>query len=140
MLNPTQAENKALLDAPPSELSLTDFTPRQHSAKKALVKSQAENHALPDWMEKLVGMMFVGNMATNNRVMSMTMNPPITPMAFSHPGPTFAQPADLQTPAPLAHASTLKRPASPLDYPIVNDWLASLETHIRKKGFGPRET
>lgn len=108
MLNPTQAKNKALLDAPPPELSLTDFTPHQHSAKKALAKSQAENHALPDWMEKLVGMMFVGNMAMNNQVMSMTMNPSITPMAFSHLGPTFAQPADLQTPAPSAYASTLK--------------------------------
>ena len=50
---------------PLPELNLTDFTPCQHSAKKALVKSQADNAGLLNWMEKLVGMVFIGNMATN---------------------------------------------------------------------------
>lgn len=106
----------------PPELNLTDFTPRQHSAKKALAKSQVYNAGLPDWMEKLVGMIFVGNMATNNQVMSLATNPPTIPMPFLHP--TFMQPPDTQAPAPAPI-----HPASPLNYPMVNPWLVSLETH-----------
>ncbi|KAF8191787.1 hypothetical protein BJ912DRAFT_1097533 [Pholiota molesta] len=120
------AENKALLDTPPSELNLTDVMPRQHSAKKAMAKSQTESAALPEWMEKLVGMMFVGNMATNNRVMSLSMNPPMTPAPSTHIP---------QTPSiPPIHSSALKRPGSPLDYPSLDIWLSSLEHHpIRGK-------
>jgi hypothetical protein len=98
-----------------------DFTPRQHSAKKALTKTQAESTSMPDWMEKLIGIMVVGNMATNNRVTSMTMNPLSTPT----PGPSTTMiPSSQAIPS-----STLKRPGSPFDYPPIDTWLASLEHH-----------
>ncbi|KJA17557.1 hypothetical protein HYPSUDRAFT_206148 [Hypholoma sublateritium FD-334 SS-4] len=113
------AENKALLDTPPAELNITDFTPRQHLAKKAAEsQSQSSGAAFPDWMEKLVGMMVVGNVATANRVASLSMNSSPLPLS-----------------APLtAPATALKWPSSPVEYPELNTWLIALENHpVRQK-------
>ena len=119
LLNCWQVENKALLDTPPDALKLTDAIPQQHSAKKALVTSQAEN-SMPEWMQQLMGMMLVGNIATNNRIISM--NSPATPTP--HQYDQLPQPS-----TPLSPALSLKRPASPFDYPRIDAWLESLEQH-----------
>jgi len=123
LLSHLQAENKALLDTPPDALNLTDVVPRQHFAKKALAKSQIESANMPEWMQQLMGMMLVGNIATNNRMLSM--NPPATPAPISMPTHY-----DQMPPTPLQAlppAPSLKRPASPFEYPNIDAWLESLE-------------
>ena len=115
-----QAENQALLDIPPDALNLTDVIPRQHFAKKALAKSQMESSNMPEWMQQLMGMMLVGNIATNNRMLSM--NSPATPTPSSIPLHYGQMPL-----TPLSPTLPLKRPASPFEYPMIDAWLESLE-------------
>jgi hypothetical protein len=124
LLNCLQADNKALLDTPPDALKLTDVVPRQHSAKNALARSQAEssNSNMPEWMQQLMRMMLVGNIVTNNRMMSM--NPPANSTPFQAPL-QYNQPPEPLTPLPPA--LQLKRPASPFEYPRIDTWLESLE-------------
>ena len=120
LLSHLQAENKALLDTPPDALNLTDVVPRQHSAKKALAKSQMESSNMPEWMQQLMGMMLVGNIATNNRMLSI--NPPLTPAPVSTPSHYDQMPL-----TPLPPPLPSKRPASPFEYPMLDTWLESLE-------------
>jgi len=107
----------ASLDTPPDALKLTDFIPRQYAAKRAMVKSQVEtSNSAPEWIQQLMGMMLVGNIASSNRAISI--NTPMTP------GPPQYHPAPS---TPFTPVPTLKRPGSPLAYPTLDIWLESLE-------------
>jgi hypothetical protein len=85
---------------------------------------------MPEWIQQLMGVMIAGNIATNNRM--ITMNPPATTTPTPIPTPIeLPQPAP-STPVPPA--PPLKRPASPFEYPKIDTWLESLEQHpIRGK-------
>jgi len=94
-------------------------------------KSQAKaSNGAPEWMQQLIGMMLVGNIASSNR--AMLVNPPTTP------GPSHYHHV-LST--PLTPVQTLKRPGSPLAYPSLEVWLESLENDPvrQKKAHGYRD-
>lgn len=88
-------------------------------------KSQVEtSNSAPEWIQQLMGMMLVGNIASSNCAMSI--NAPMTP---GHVTPQYHQAPLTQpftTPVP-SESSALKRPGSPLNYPTLDVWLESLE-------------
>jgi hypothetical protein len=92
-----------------------------------MAKSQAEtSNSAPEWIQQLMGMMLVGNIASSNR--AMAINAPMTP-APPQPLPQYLQ--EPLTPT-LSHFTppavpSLKRPGSPLNYPTLDVWLKSLE-------------
>lgn len=75
---------------------------------------------MPEWMQQLMSMMLVGNIATNNWMLSM--NFPVTPTPSSIPVHYSQVPS-----TPLSPTLPLKRPASPFEYPMIDAWLESLK-------------
>jgi SAM domain (Sterile alpha motif) len=85
-----------------------------------MAKSQVEtSNSAPEWIQQLMGMMLVGNIASSNRAMS-SASAPTTP-APQPPQQYYQEPLTPFTPVP-----SLKRPGSPLNYPTLDVWLRSL--------------
>ena len=91
-----------------------------------MAKSQAETSSTaPEWIQQLLGVMLVGNIASNNRTIPIAapMTPGIDiPSQYQQEPPTPFMPTLMPTP-------TLKRPGSPLAYPTLDVWLESLENN-----------
>ncbi|PPQ84970.1 hypothetical protein CVT26_008290 [Gymnopilus dilepis] len=103
-------QGKALLDEPPAELNLTDSYRRQHTAKKAMNQTVAEQSSQPSMMEFLqgvAGMFMMQNMA--NRSQTAGIAAPSTPVKVP------------QTPS-----GGHKRPSTPVKVPLLIDWSADL--------------
>jgi hypothetical protein len=87
-----------------------------------MAKSQAETSSTaPEWIQQLLGVMLVGNIASNNR--SIPIAAPMTP-GIDVPSQYHQEP-----PTPFTPTPTLKRPGSPLAYPTLDVWLESLENN-----------
>jgi len=87
-----------------------------------MAKSQVETSStVPEWIQQLMGVMLVGNIASNNCAI-----PIAAPMT---PGVVVPSQYHHEPPTPFTPMPTLKRPGSPLAYPTLDIWLESLENN-----------
>jgi hypothetical protein len=121
-----QAKHKALLDVPPNFLNIADGLHHQHSAKKAIIKTQpveSSSSALPEWIQQIMGVMLMNNLVSNRN------NIPVASLPTTPTTPANNQTWQQTTSTPVTSTSILKRPGSPLEYPFLSTWLDSIERH-----------
>jgi len=118
-----------LAGVPPDELNLPKIAKHQEAAKRAaakIAKAESPDHSqLPQWLQQMMGVMFMWDIARG---------PPLTPQLMHNPEfgiLSNASMALLNVNEPVIPVTPAKRLASPsftTDIPSLQDWFKTLET------------
>ena len=141
-----QSQQKALIDAPPDALNLTDAFTRQRAAKKSHNATQlnsAVDSEPPKWLQQVIQFQMAAAMMGPFGGGGYRAQPELptnlhTPLGTpSTPGPLNSVPPSIYTPTAIPSSpspTALKRPADdalsgPTIFPDVDVWLSSLDSH-----------
>ena len=73
-----------MVTEPPEALGLTDSYKHQHSAKKAAAQTEIADQAPPIWLQQMMELMMVGNIAAAQPTGAFSHSPLLSHLLLSH--------------------------------------------------------